>query len=53
MADYDRWTQEQDRDDEVAECTHRKLAIEQGDPECETVIAALEAGWTLRCQERS
>ncbi|MBS0232545.1 MAG: hypothetical protein JSR99_03555 [Proteobacteria bacterium] len=43
---YRRWQQGQEREDAFARSAHSKLIIENGDPECEKVIAALEQGWS-------
>ncbi len=42
---YRRWQRRQEANDNNAQAAHNKLVIENGDPECEKVIAALEQGW--------
>ncbi len=42
---YRRWQMREEDKDGQAQAAHNKLIIENGDPECEKVIAALEKGW--------
>jgi len=44
---YRRWQKREEEKDEGARVAHNTLIIENGDPECEKVIAALEQGWLL------
>jgi len=43
---YRRWQKREEANDKQVQAHHNKLIIENGDPECEKVIAALEKGWT-------
>ena len=47
-AAYFRWQRREERKDKAEQSAHNKLVIENGDPECEMAIAALERGWLER-----
>ncbi len=42
---YRRWQKREEAKDKGQQVAHNTLIIENGDPECEKVIAALEQGW--------
>lgn len=50
-AAYRRWQKAKERNDDLAQALHNRRTIENGDPECEQVITALEQGW-LRDSDR-
>lgn len=43
---YRRWQRREEANDNKDDAAHNRLLIENGDPELERVIAALEQGWT-------
>ncbi|CEJ87887.1 hypothetical protein HYPGJ_31444 [Hyphomicrobium sp. GJ21] len=46
MEAYRRWQRREEANDNQVSAAHNRLIIENGDPECEKVIAALEEGWS-------
>jgi hypothetical protein len=42
---YRRWQKREEGKDNQAQSAHNKLIIENGDPEMEQAVAALEQGW--------
>ncbi len=42
---YQRWQERQEAKDKETQTAHNKLVIENGDPELEAAISALEQGW--------
>jgi hypothetical protein len=42
---FRRWQRREENRDRREQAHFNKLVIENGDPECEAVIAALEEGW--------
>lgn len=42
---YRRWLRDAEERDSVRVARHNRLVIENGDPELDEVIAALEQGW--------
>ena len=42
---YRRWQKREETKDANEDAAHNRLVIENGDPECEKVIAALEQRW--------
>lgn len=42
---YRRWQREEEERDSVRVARHNRLVIENGDPELDVVISALEQGW--------
>jgi hypothetical protein len=45
-AAYDAWLKREAAKDAARAALYQRLVIENDDPECERVIAALEAAWT-------
>ena len=43
---YRRWQNAEQAKDAGETAAHNRLIIENGDPECERLIAALEQGWS-------
>ena len=46
LAGYFKWQQREDKLEALQTATVYAELIQNGDPECETVIAALEQGWS-------
>lgn len=46
LTDYLAWQQGQECTEKRIRMEHAETVIQNGDPECDAVIAALEEGWT-------